>query len=279
MNDDVKKYLQEKYADKLGDINTAQAFANLGDVIAGQRVGSTSPFFSEQKKLAYGGTLGQYEEEQDRLAKLAQAQQLLDMRKQAMMQSASEKESDRELRKMLAGQQMAQKTAKEQELSATQAKQLGLAEMGQKAEQQYQAAIEKGKAKGEFDPTSYSDIVDATSWVPNFLKSGSAKEAEAAKSAWVESYLRDASGAAIPPSERLAYAKDFFPEPGDTAEIVANKAELRKQKMQNALLGAGPQSQRMQQPMQKERKSYQGKTYELVGPDRNNPSSWKVVGE
>lgn len=281
MNDDVKKYLQEKYSQKLGDINTAQAFANLGDVIAGQRVGSTNPFFSEQKKLAYGSTLGQYEDEQERLAKLAQAQELMALRREALMQGAAQKESDRALRQQLAGQQMAMRSEKENELSAAQAKQFGLAEMGQKAEQQYQTAIQKGKAKGEFDPTSYGDIVDATSWVPNFLKSGSAKEAEAAKSAWVESYLRDASGAAIPPSERLAYAKDFFPEPGDTPDVVANKAELRKQKMQNALLGAGPSAQRMGgQPMaQKERKVYQGKVYELVGQDRNNPSSWKVVGE
>lgn len=279
MNDDVKKYLQEKYQEQLNKINVGQAFANLGDVFSGQRPGSANPFFSEQRKLAYGGTLGEYENEQDRAAQLAQQQAMLAMRKEAMMQGAAERASDRELRRALAGQQMAQKSAKEMELSASEAKQRGLYEMGQKAEQQYGKAIQKGRTTGEFDPTSYGDIIDATSWAPNFLKSGSAKEAEAAKSAWVEAYLRDASGAAIPPSERLAYARDYFPEPGDTPEIVANKADLRKQKMQNALLGAGPQSQRMDQPLQKERKSYQGKTYELVGPDRNNPSSWKVVGE
>jgi|688.fasta_scaffold433613_2 hypothetical protein len=42
------------YEEKAGDINAAQAFANIGDIIAGQKVGSTAPYFqnvqSELKK-------------------------------------------------------------------------------------------------------------------------------------------------------------------------------------------------------------------------------------
>ena len=71
------------------------------------------------------------------------------------------------------------------------------------------------------------------------MKNNKAIEAQAAQSAWVESYLRDASGAAIPPSERMAYAKDFFPQPGDSTDVVANKAQLRAQKMENARIAAG----------------------------------------
>jgi hypothetical protein len=215
--------------------------------------------------------------------KMAQAQEILELRRQALMQQASDSALNRQLRQQMGEQGLKERQAKQDELSATQAKQLGLAEMGQKAEQQYQSAIQRGKAKGEFDPTSYGDIIDATSWMPNFLKSGSAKEAEAAKSAWVESYLRDASGAAIAPSERLAYAKDFFPEPGDTQEIIQNKADLRKQKMQTALMGAGPMGKQQMQgapsAQPPETKTYQGKTYQFMGGDRKNPTSWKVIGE
>lgn len=128
---------------------------------------------------------------------------------------------------------------KEGELSATQAKQMGLYNIGKEAEAQFNAAM----GKPGYDPTSYTQLIDNTSWMPNLLRNNAAIESEAAQSAWVEAFLRDASGAAIPPSERLAYAKDFFPRKGDSPETVANKATLRQQKMENALLGAGQQGQ------------------------------------
>jgi len=51
---EYKAKQQSLYEQRAGDINTAQAFANLGDIFAGQKVGSTSPYFqnvqSELKK-------------------------------------------------------------------------------------------------------------------------------------------------------------------------------------------------------------------------------------
>lgn len=85
--------------------------------------------------------------------------------------------------------------------------------------------------------------------MPNLVKNKHAIAAESAQATWVENFLRDASGAAIPPSERMAYAKDYFPQPGDTEKVVANKAALRKQKMENALLGAGREGMRMAEQM------------------------------
>jgi hypothetical protein len=283
MNEDVKKFLEEKYAEQLDQMNSAQAFANLGDVIAGQKVGSTLPFFQQQQKIAQDTTLGAYEREQERLARQMQAQEMMDLRRQALGQSAREAELNRQMRMQMGAQGAAERQAKMAELSGVQAKQLGLAQMGQKAEEQYQAAIKKGAETKEYDPTSYKDMIDATSWMPQFMKSGSAKEAEAAMSAWVEAYLRDASGAAIPVDERLNYAKPFFPQLGDTPEIIANKAELRKQKMQNALLGAGPQGmqemQKMQQPpsppppLEPETKMIDGVPYKKV------QGGWQKVGK
>lgn len=142
----------------------------------------------------------------------------------------------------------AEKSIKDKELSVAQAKQMGLYQMGQKAEQQYAEAVKAGKTQG-YDPTSHADFIDNTTWMPNLVKNKHAIAAESAQATWVENFLRDASGAAIPPSERMAYAKDYFPQPGDTEKVVANKAALRKQKMENALLGAGREGMRMAEQM------------------------------
>lgn len=133
-------------------------------------------------------------------------------------------------------------------ISPTEAKQLGLHEMGTRAEQQYQAAV---KNKDEYNPTNPGQWIDNSEWAPAWLKNDKANEAHAAQSAWVEAYLRDASGAAIPPSERMAYAKDFFARPGDSDQVIANKEVLRSQKMQNALVGAGPAAMYASKPLQK----------------------------
>jgi len=128
---------------------------------------------------------------------------------------------------------------KQKELSSTQAKQRGLYESGAAAEQQYNKAVSD---KNEYDPTSVGQVIDNSDWAPNFMKNNKAIEAQAAQSAWIEGFLRDASGAAIPPNERAAYAKDFFPQPGDPPDVVANKNSLRQQKMRNAAVAAGVES-------------------------------------
>lgn len=294
MDDQLAQYLRDKYAEELGGINTAQAFGNLGDVIAGQKVGTTNPYFTEQRKLLETQTLGEIDKQRElemkkaQLAetlntKLMQLQQQKDQaasndefRKLQLEQNKQIAEANQEIRRMQAQTQSEERKAKKEELSSTQAKQLGLASMGQTAASQYETAIKKGgKETGwqGYDPTSYGDWLQSQSWTPAFLKSDAAKEAEAAKSAWVETYLRDASGAAIPPNERLAYAKDYFEVPGDTPQVIANKAALRAQKEKNALLGAGPGASKFEKvttpevpPLRKTEKSISKKLY---SPSRN----------
>lgn len=123
-------------------------------------------------------------------------------------------------------------------LSISESKQLGLFEFGAKAEKQYRESFKKGKADG-FNPTSYTDIIDQTRWIAKGLRNKHAVAQDAAKSAWVEGFLRDASGAAIKPDERLDYAEDFFPSRGDSKKVIANKRELRRQKMINAFVSSG----------------------------------------
>jgi hypothetical protein len=159
-------------------------------------------------------------------------------------EAREERRSLRAERKQVADERLADKKKKDAELSVTQAKQMGLYNLGKKAEDQFNTAIAD---KDEYDPTSVGQVIDNSEWAPNWMKNSKAVEAQAAMANWVEAYLRDASGAAIPPSERMAYAKDFFPMPGDTEQVLANKAEMRAQKMDNARMAAGPQAEPAEQ--------------------------------
>ena len=136
------------------------------------------------------------------------------------------------------------------ELSVAEAKQLGLYKSGMLANQQYEDAM----AKGDYDPTSYMALIDNNSYAPQGMKGASAQAAQSAEEAWVESFLRDASGAAIPASERAPYKDQFFARKGDSPEVLKNKAALRAQKMENARVGSGvdgaPQTMQAQQPRQ-----------------------------
>lgn len=129
-----------------------------------------------------------------------------------------------------------EKARKDKELSATQAKQRGLYEMGKKSEEQFSNAIAD---KGDYDPTAVGQVIDNSSWAPNWMKNNKAVESQSAQASWIESFLRDASGAAIPHSERASYAEIYFPQPGDTEDVVKNKAALRAQKMDSARIAAG----------------------------------------
>lgn len=179
-------------------------------------------------------------------------------------------------RKEARADRLAMMGLKQQELNATQAKQLGNFQMGQAAEEQYNAAITNPQDDSLFnsgyDPTAPGQWIDNSEWAPNWLKNNKAVEAQAAQSNWVETFLRDASGAAIPISERMAYAKDYFPQPGDSPEVVKNKAALRQQKMQNSLVGAGPKAAKILANMNKNA----GSDDEAIAWAKRNPTNPKA---
>lgn len=128
--------------------------------------------------------------------------------------------------------------------SAVELKKQGLADIGEQAEAQFEAALAKGKANDEYDPTSSSEWIDNPSLIPEWMKPNAAKsesaiEAKNAADSWIDSYLRDESGAAIPDDERFNYYRIYFPQPGDSEQAVNNKKALRAQKMKNARIAAG----------------------------------------
>lgn len=159
---------------------------------------------------------------------------------------------------------VAETPKKEPPKTAMQIKKAGLAEIGEMAESQYQAAIAKGQADGSFNPTDPKQFIDASRSSPEWMKSDAANEAMAAADSWIDSYLRDESGAAIPPDEKAEYYRTYFPQKGDTAQTVANKTALRRQKMAAARAAGGAP-----QPEQKPYApgtvvEYQGKRYTVA---------------
>jgi hypothetical protein len=146
------------------------------------------------------------------------------------------------LQKKLADARL-QKSNKPKELTVGQAKQQGLYEQGIEAEKQFQAATKKEDGIvgwwNKYDPTSNLQWIDKNDWAPNWMKSEKAQSAQSSQDRWIEAFLRDASGAAIPPSERGAYAKDFFPMAGDSKQVVEDKARARQLKMETAHKAAG----------------------------------------
>ena len=127
-------------------------------------------------------------------------------------------------------------------LSTVQAKKMGLAIIGEKATEQYNKALDDGHKSGDYDPTSYFDFIDnSDTYAPNWMRSDSAIQAQAARDSWGDSYLRDESGAAIPIDERAKYYKIYFPQQGEDEKTVSNKAKLRRQKELNARMASGEQ--------------------------------------
>lgn len=142
-----------------------------------------------------------------------------------------------DMRREIAQDRRDAKAMQQKAASTAQSKQRSNYEMGVLAENQYRSATD---GKG-YDPTSSGQLIDndTTGWVPNALKDNKAIEAQAAENNWIETFLRDASGAAISEKERKSYQEIYFPTPGDSPTVVANKQRLREEKMNQARLSAG----------------------------------------
>jgi hypothetical protein len=74
----------------------------------------------------------------------------------------------------------------------------------------------------------------------NFLKTEKFQRMEQSKREWVTALLRKESGAAIGRDEYTQYDRQFFPQPGDAPEVVAQKAEARRVATNALKSSAGP---------------------------------------
>lgn len=102
-----------------------------------------------------------------------------------------------------------------------------------------QAAHEQAKKlEDSFKPESFS--ASAMAYLPEFLKPSELKQYENAKRNFVASVLRKESGAAISASEYDGGNKLYFPQAGDTKEVIEQKRMAREHAVSGMGLMAGP---------------------------------------
>ena len=146
----------------------------------------------------------------------------------------------------------ASKAAQGPNIPAARLKAASNAAIGKLAEDQYDSAVLAGRdeelgGKGDYDPTSYFDYLDKLDITPNWMRSENGRAARNAMNSWVETYLRDASGAVIGVEERSKYYPIYFPMPGEGGIDIKNKKALREQKQKNMKLKAGQAGSQIQQ--------------------------------
>jgi len=102
-----------------------------------------------------------------------------------------------------------------------------------------QAADQQAKSlEQSFDPTSASNTVSG--YLPEIMKPSELKQYENSKRNFVAAVLRKESGAAISPTEYAEGNRLYFPQPGDTPEVIAQKEGTRQQAIEGMGVMAGP---------------------------------------
>lgn len=95
-------------------------------------------------------------------------------------------------------------------------------------------------------PAQTDPIQGAAGAVPgigNYLTSPERQMADQAQRDFVNAILRRESGAAIAPSEFENASKQYFPQPGDSPEVIQQKAANRKIAIEGVMRAAGPSYQ------------------------------------
>lgn len=87
--------------------------------------------------------------------------------------------------------------------------------------------------------SALTGIVAGQGWFPNVLKSSDRQQLEQAQRNFVNALLRKESGAAISQSEFENAAKQYFPQPGDSMQVMEQKKKNRETVIQNLQQAAG----------------------------------------
>lgn len=91
-------------------------------------------------------------------------------------------------------------------------------------------------AKNKYDATAFWN----GSWTPERLQSDDKKAYDAAKNNWIAAALRKESGAAISAKEYEDFDKQYFPQPGDGKDVIAQKNAMRSQVARAMSVSIGP---------------------------------------
>ncbi len=94
--------------------------------------------------------------------------------------------------------------------------------------------FEKLAAEGNFDPVNntsaaLSKVPLAGGYLSNVVLSSEQQQYRNAAEEWIRAKLRKESGASIPDKEMEQEYKTYFPVPGDGAEVIKQKATMRRQ--------------------------------------------------
>ncbi len=102
-------------------------------------------------------------------------------------------------------------------------------------------AAEKELGGIPIDPTKTWSQVDVSlaGGLTNFAASPAAQRARQAQEQWSESFLRFKTGAAATKDEVILNVRTFFPQPGDSADVIEQKQRMRQQAVQDIAFAAG----------------------------------------
>ncbi len=191
----------------------------------GQR--SVSP-----QQLASGGQLGFTPDKPE----ISAAEQMrLDMAREAGARAdRAEARADRSEQRQVAANSVSGRTPNEGERNAS-----GFYQRMVAANAELKRLTDAG-----YDPTNLRDHLTVGSAVGNYLASNEGQQYNQAAMNWVRANLRKESGAAIGVDEARQEIRNYFPQPGDSPEVVRQKASNRfvvEQAMLQAAGRAAPQ--------------------------------------
>lgn len=93
-------------------------------------------------------------------------------------------------------------------------------------------------SKNKYEPQAFFN----GSWTPERLQSDQKKAYDAAKNNWIAAALRKESGAAISATEYADFDKQYFPQPGDGADVLMQKQAMRAQVAKAMQTAIGPEA-------------------------------------
>lgn len=129
--------------------------------------------------------------------------------------------------------ELQRKTAQGPEIKADQYKVGGFAKRALMAEQ------DLSKLPANVGTGKWTDTIQGNMFFPEAMKSGERKQFEQAQRNFISAVLRRESGAAISDQEMENESKKYFPQPGDTQQVLAQKKAARDQAVNNLRAEAG----------------------------------------